>query len=330
MLIQNPYGRGANVASALSDVSNSLKGMMKDEMDSRRIERKMKLDEMLQESNLKKIEVTGRRDKMARDIALSRLQFQDALETKKLEQREREATNIQDYRLKTLAGQEQGRKNRLIGIRARAGESGARQRQVERGNTPVQPSDYFGKRSGEIATALFGKAPRTRREWANVTGKNQMFQNLIAKVGLEDLYEQTVASGDTEKAAQIRQVIDKAGAEMSTWAKKGGIEKAVAAYALELAKEEYPPDEVVSKTKTFREGLKKGLTEAPDKEKKRYKGPPPTKEELDQLKTLVLQFNKKNLQLKAKDIRAKIKEVGAKKTIEFLMGRYNSLLGVSK
>lgn len=331
MYMQNPYGRGANVASALADVSNSLKGMMKDEMDSRRIERKMKLDEMMQEANIRKIEMEGKRDKMAGDIALSRLQYQDALDTKKLGLRQKEFEGLQDYRLKQLASRDQERRDSRVGIMARAAESDARRRQVERNITPIAPTDYFGKRSGQIAQSLFGSTPRTREEWSDITSKNAMFQNIISKIGLEDLYKQVVASGDVKSAAQIKQFMDQAETGTSRWIKKGGIETAVAEYTKKLAGEGYAADEILKEADTYRKGIEKIIKGdyGPPSQKKEAttESKPATPEQLESLRELVLKFNEHGFSLKAKDIKNKIKEVGVDKTIEFLMGRYNSLQG---
>jgi len=78
MFIQNPYGRGANVSSALSGLSQSLRGMFAQEIAERNADRANQLALKNQAIQLKQLDLEGQRQQALGQLALEKLNLQRA------------------------------------------------------------------------------------------------------------------------------------------------------------------------------------------------------------------------------------------------------------
>ena len=78
MFIQNPYGRGANVSSGLSGLSESLRDMFKQEMAERQADRANSLALKNQAIQLKQLDLEGQRQQALGQLALQKLNLQQA------------------------------------------------------------------------------------------------------------------------------------------------------------------------------------------------------------------------------------------------------------
>jgi len=86
MFIQNPYGRDANVSSALFGLSHSLREMFKDEMTQRQAAREH--DARMQQAQiaLKQLDLEGRKQQLQNRLSLSKLNLEGARDQRQADQ----------------------------------------------------------------------------------------------------------------------------------------------------------------------------------------------------------------------------------------------------